>query len=64
MRRGVGKHRTRPSWDVNIQLLKMMVGGGGREINRDPGLILDIQFPPAYSISPKAEDQSGECKTR
>ena len=39
-------------------------GWGGREINRDPGLILDIQFPPAYSISPKAEDQSGECKTR
>jgi hypothetical protein len=44
----------RGKWrDNNFLILKTMVGGG---INHDPGLIIDIQFPSAYSISPKAED--------
>ena len=35
-----------------------------RGTNRDPWLVIDIQFPPAYSILPKAEDQSGGYRTR
>jgi len=32
--------------------------------NREPWLVIDIKFPPAYSILPKAEDQSDVYKTR